>query len=263
MSAEKIRPSIDQDKEMVAKNIELEKLYGGYFGNPENCAPFIEHLPQDLFSNKTPVILDAGSSQGVVGEYVSNEFIKRGSTPRLILMDTNDAALKKSFVATEKIVADLKNIPLGDSSINLALLRSVLHYESDIGEQKKILRELYRVLSSEGVLVSQFASFDNEETANAFNRMFKFLKRNVGFVSKESGIKMHEEVFGTIYKVSSAASLNESITEFGQRVGRDEIKRAKQYIEEHIGELSGILTNDNPFAWKIPFTIVSCKKEGI
>ena len=253
--------SIEQDKEMSARSTVLENLYGGYFGSQENCAYFSEHIPEDFFLRKNPTILDAGSSMGTVGKYVQRELLNKGVTSRLVLVDTNEEALKKSTSTAEKIVANLKGIPLPDSSVDMILLRSVLHYEPTLEAQQSIIKELHRVLIPGGILISQFGSFKDDKEAESFNQMFKFLKRDVGFVSSSTGVRLHEEVFGKAYKITNGPPLEESVTEFVERNGEDVSAGLIDYVKEHRAELHNVLVNDNPLTWRVGFTIASFIKE--
>ncbi|HCC06323.1 TPA: hypothetical protein DEP94_03140 [Candidatus Nomurabacteria bacterium] len=261
MKVDSVKPSIEQDRDMSQRATVLEDLYKGYFGSQENCRYFVEHIPQDFLSVSNPKVLDAGSSLGTVGKYVCRELSGQGITPQLILLDTNEEILKKSLDTLYKIVANLKQIPLADSSMNIILLRSVLHYEPTLEAQEAILKEIYRVLAPGGVFISQFGSFKDDDEAQAFNRLFKFLKRDVGFVSKDTGVKMHADVFDEIYKITEGPSLEENVDEFSARVGKDISGEVGDYISGHQSELKNILVNNNPITWRVGFTIVSCRKK--
>lgn len=261
IKTEKESSSTQMDEAMVKKGTTLEQLYGGYFGSAENCAFVAEHIPSRLFSLETPTIVDVGASQGTLGEYVREQFLEYGSKPRLILVDLNESALHNSEVQAEKIVSDAKRVPLQDASVDIALLRSVLHYESAIENQKKILEEMYRILIPGGILVSQFGSFPNEEDTDAFNNMFRSFGRDVNFVSRGAGIEMHKSVFSEIAKITDGPSLTETMDEFAVRMS-GQVAEANTYISEHLDELKGVLVNPvPPYAWRVPFTIVSCAKK--
>lgn len=262
IKTEKILSSTQQDEAMVKSGTALEQLYGGYFGSAENCAFVTAHIPSRLFSLEVPTIVDVGASQGTLGSYVTDKFLEHGSKPRLVLVDLNEEALSNSMVDAEKIVSDAKKVPIRESSVDIVLLRSVLHYESALENQKKILEEMHRMLVPGGVLISQFASFPNEAEVVSFNKMFHFFGRNANFISREVGVEMHKSIFSEIEKVTDGPPLTETMDEFAVRMSGGHAPDANKYISEHLDELKGILINPvPPYAWSVPFTIVSCIKK--
>lgn len=240
----------------------LEDLYQGFFGSKENCELLAQYIPEELYSLESPTIVDAGSSQGILGNYVREEFAKRGSKPRLVMIDTNSVAMKQSQVQAEKIVGNLTESPLISESADLVILRSVLQYVA-MEEQIKILEEINRILKPGGVLLSQFCSYATQKQAEYFNELFISAKRKVAFCGKEEGIKMHQQIFDVITE-AEGPTLHETFDEFfKQRINapNSQIEEAEKYISEHTEELDGVLTSkEKPYSWEIPYTIAICKK---
>ncbi|MFA5871568.1 MAG: class I SAM-dependent methyltransferase [Parcubacteria group bacterium] len=242
----------------------LEKIYNGYFSSRENCEIFAENIPPEIFELENPTIIDAGSSQGILGNYIREKFIASSKKAKLVMVDMNKVAMEKSPVQADKVVGDLVKNPLPDESADIVLLRSVLQYVEG-KDQAAILRQIYRVLKPGGILVSQFGSFKDKEQAEAFNGIFGFAHRKVSFSGKEEGIALHEQIFDEISRISVGPKLYEKFDEFFvTRVNASpaDIAEAKKYISEHVERLGEVLTRkDNPYAWKIPYTIITCKKK--
>jgi len=258
--------ALSQDREMLERGMRMEELYDGYFSSRKNCQAILPHIPREMFEIKNPVIIDAGSSEGTLGVFVKEEFKKHGCNPRLILIDANATALEKSKAVAEKVVANLKNLSsIKSESINLVLLRSVLQYE-DYDRQAMILKEILRILSSGGILVSQFGSIPTRHSnleVSMFNGIFENFGRKVTFCSTLRGIALHGKIFSNISSAGIGPTLYESLTDFSHRVNAssDEISKAEEYIKEYALFFDHMLTSKQPpYAWKIPYTIVSCRK---
>ncbi len=241
----------------------LEQLYGGFFGSRENCELFAQNVPDELYEIKNPTIVDAGSSQGILGNYIREKFREKGSEAQLIMIDTNKVAMEESPVEANKVVGNLIENPLENESADVVILRSVFQYV-ETKDQIRILKEIYRILKQDGYLISQFGSFENQDQANAFNKIFSFAKRAVNFCGEKEGIEMHEKIFDKISKVNSGPTIFETFDEFFTvriNAPANQIGEAKKYIGEHVKELGTALTNQtDPYGWKIPYTIITCKK---
>jgi ubiquinone/menaquinone biosynthesis C-methylase UbiE len=246
------------------KGKSLEKLYGGYFGKKENCALFAKYIPKELFDVKNPVIVDAGSGQGILGDFIRKIFLKHGSRPKLILIDANKIALGMSPIKAKKIVRHLTGIPLRKNSVDLIVLRSVLQY-MEPREQVQVLKELFRCLKPNGALISQFGSFKTQQQANLFNKIFYIAAgRQVKFCGKHEGIKMHKKVCTKIDVVGKGPTLHETFNEFfidRINANQKEQERARRFIHKHIAVLGNVLTRKtDPYAWQIPYTVIRCRK---
>ncbi len=242
----------------------LETLYQGYFGNKENCEAVAQCIPEASYLIQNPTIVDAGSSQGTLGNYMRERFIQRGSAPRLIMLDSNHIAMNQSSVTAEKIEGDLKENPLANESADIVLLRSVLHYVNK-EDQTRILREIHRTLKPYGILISQYVSFATQAQADCFNKLFTFAAgRTIAFCGKDEGITLHKDVFDTILQIAEGPTLFETFDEFfNDRVhaSDEQIVGAKQYINEHLNDLGDVMTSkEDPYAWRIPYTIMVCQK---
>lgn len=242
---------------------ELEKLYAGFFGSQENCEAFARLIPEDFYSRENLVIVDAGSSKGTLAHYMGEECKKRGKEAKLIMVDTNSVAMAESPVRAEKITGDLLENPLPNETADLVILRSVLQYMND-EDQAKLLEGLRKNLKPGGILVSQFGSYDTQEQAEAFNKLFDCAKRPVNFCGKQKGIELHEAVFGEIAETSEGPTLFETFDDFFVRrieAPEDQKEAAKKYLAENVEKLGNVLTSkEDPYAWQIPYTIVRCEK---
>lgn len=72
-----------------------------------------------------------------------------------------ELALKENYVAQEKIPANLTKLPLKDKSVDLAMMRYVLQWNSQESQQK-ILQEIARVIK--GFAIIQHVGADNTYT---------------------------------------------------------------------------------------------------
>jgi ubiquinone/menaquinone biosynthesis C-methylase UbiE len=266
--SENVESGMKQDIELATRAGEgkaraLEELYQGFFGSEENCEIFARHIPNEIYDRENATIVDAGSSQGTLGNYVREKFRKNGSDARLVMIDTNAVAMKQSSVQAEKIEASLMETPLASETADLVILRSVLQYVEP-KYQAKILEEIKRILKPGGILVSQFCSYDTQEQANCFNGLFDVAKRRVNFCGKEEGIDLHRKIFDKIEEIADGPTLYETFDEFFVRrinAPEEQMKEAKEYIRQNIEGLQGVLTHhEEPYAWQIPYTIVTCKK---
>jgi len=243
-------------------NTALEGLYQGFFGSRENCEIFAQHIPEAMYAIEHPVIVDAGSSQGTLGNYVREKFEQHGRSAKLILIDTNGVAMEQSPVQATKIVGNLIESPLPEASADVIILRSVLQY-AETKDQIKILEGIKRALKPEGILINQFASYDSQRQAEAFNRIFNSIRR-VNFCGKEEGVALHKSVFGAVDEVASGPTLYENFDDFFVariQASEEVIAEKKKYISEHIDDLGDVLTSkEDPYAWKMDYTIVRCKK---
>ena len=165
-----------QDKAMAERAASgdgqaLEQLYSGFFGSRENCEVFARLVPEEFYARGNTVIVDAGSSQGTLGNYMREKFQEHGSRARLIMVDTNATAMANSPVEAKKIKGDLLENPLPNESADLIILRSVLQYMGP-DDQRRLLEGLYRALKPGGMLVSQFAAFGSHAQAETCNDVF-------------------------------------------------------------------------------------------
>lgn len=264
-----IRKSVQkQDIETTKRAIEgrgqkLEELYSGFFGSRENCEKFAQLVPEEFYQRENAVIVDAGSKQGTLGNYMREKFQEHGSDAKLIMIDTDLESMKKSPVEAEKIEGDLLENPLPNETADLIILRSVLQYMTP-ENQRELLDGLRRNLKPGGILVSQFGSYDTQTQADAFNGIFMCAKRPVNFCGKNEGVELHKSVFGKVAEVSDGPTLHETLDDFFvARIAapEDQIEAAKKYISENIETLGNVLTKkEDPYAWQIPYTIVRCEK---
>lgn len=256
------RQDIETAQRATKGNTALEGLYQGFFGSRENCEMFAQHIPESMYAIEHPVIVDAGSSQGTLGNYVREKFEQHGRSAELILVDTNDVAMEQSPVWATKIVGNLIESPLPEASADIIILRSVLQY-AETKDQIRILEGIKCALKPEGILLSQFVSYDSQEQADVVNRIFSPVRR-VKFCGKEEGVAMHKAVFGEVDEVAAGPTLYESFDDFFvTRIQASEgvVAEAKKYIGEHVDELGDVLmSKEDPYSWKMDYTIVRCKK---
>lgn len=242
---------------------ELEQLYSGFFGSMENCEEFAKVIPEEFYNRENIVIVDAGSKKGTLGNFMREKFKEHNKDAKLILIDTDAEAMAKSPVEAEKIEGDLLENPLPKETADLIILRSVLQYMKH-EDQVKLLEGLRNNLKPGGILVSQFGSYDTQEQAEAFNKIFG--KPEVNFCSKQSGVELHKSVFGELAEIADGPVLKETFDDFFVsriNASQAQIEATKKYISENVENLGNVLTRtEDPYAWQIPYTIVRCEKRG-
>jgi len=137
-----IKQDIETAKRAAAgKGKALEKLYGGFFGSRKNCEIFAENIPSEILKLENPTIVDAGSSQGILGNYIREKFIAGGKKAKLVMVDLNKVAMEQSPVQADKVVGNLVENPLCDESADIVILRSVLQYVEK-KDQAEILKQI-------------------------------------------------------------------------------------------------------------------------
>lgn len=152
----------------------VEKMYGE---SPKFIAGIIRN---HLKSRAEPYrLLDVGSFQGELLNKILAE-LKGDYAFHTIGLDTDEKALSANEISDETMLGDATHIPLADKSVDLAIARYVLQWNS-AERQKLILKELGRVC-----------------------RQF-FIIQHVGATRQdilEWQERMHQLVFGGVPKVS-------------------------------------------------------------
>lgn len=142
----------------MAAGVEISKVHGGYFSNPENTRQFCEiglvpiqaHLPSSL------LYIDAGGGEGFLCQSVLEYLQRVGYVVGAIVADGNQQYLDRAQARKLKtVLCNLEDGPF--TGVDLITMRAVLHYNTP-ERQVAILRSMYQALKEGGYLVHQVSS---------------------------------------------------------------------------------------------------------
>ena len=138
--------------------VDISKVHGGYFSNPEVAMQFctigidtvISQLPQNV------QYIDFGCGDGYLAKAVVEHLKEKGKNVSAIVADANEGYLAKaSERGLQTYLGDLRErFARGQ---DLITMRAVNHY-SDPVDQMRILRNAFHSLKEGGVLLSQVSS---------------------------------------------------------------------------------------------------------
>jgi cyclopropane fatty-acyl-phospholipid synthase-like methyltransferase len=103
-------------------------------------------------------VLELGSADGYLGEYICNYLRSKGKRPTLTLVDMSAAHLRENKnKATRKIRADLLSLDLTGKGapFDLIVMRSVLHYFPTRALQVRVLKRVRAHLAPGGAFLNQ------------------------------------------------------------------------------------------------------------
>lgn len=142
----------------IAGKVEISKVFGGYFSNPENAQAFIdlgikpilEELPKNIKYS------DFGGGDGYLGKFVADYLKKNEKKVDTLIIDANPEYLKKAkSLGLKTKVANIQDIKV--KNFDLITMRAVNHY-NPLKEQIKILKNAHNSLKKGGYLVSQIST---------------------------------------------------------------------------------------------------------
>ena len=157
---------------------ETSKVFAGYYKSETNKEMYAETAKffADKIRDRLPVrenpytIADIGAFQGeLLGNIISLLPEYKFKTTAI---DINADALLNNK-ANQKTNADVNNIPLPDQSVDIAIMRYVLQFNS-IQKQREIIREIARIIKSFALI--EHVGADIEETEEWRDRMDKLFR---------------------------------------------------------------------------------------
>lgn len=269
----------DLDLEVGCIGTELGKYHGGYFANPSIAEVFPQTIDRDLWENDFPEevrVLGLGVGPALVETLVARKLEEMNFRVRLILSDRLEEAMKEYYPEyapegnVEKKVFDNKAIDLPDESVDLVVMRSVLHYESIIPMQVKVLREVHRVLRMGGIFLDQDLTFSTEEEASLARLERRLVGKNTSYCEEGRFLDMHEKVFGYENVRCSGRQPAPFYTDGTDYLERFKVPTERQdevigeiqkYIEDNSDKLlNAALNGDTFFRRTTPFKLLICKK---
>lgn len=130
----------------------VKEIYG------ESAVLFADIIKSKIQPEGTQSLIDIGSAKGELLSEIL-ELLPQYSFA-VTATDTNPKAIEEN-IATNKIVADAESLPVNNKSIDIALMRYVLQFNS-LQSQEIILSEVSRVIKRIGII--QHGGSDNEDS---------------------------------------------------------------------------------------------------
>lgn len=182
----------------IKASVDISKVHGGYFGNPENADKFVEvavasiekSLPQELS------YFDFGGGEGLLTNTVKTFLEKRGHTVKAGVLDANPVYSKKvAEKGLEFINSDIFNSGL--SNLDLITMRAVLHYNVE-DKQLPLIKKIYSQITPGGFLIHQISA-GSKLNAILRSTIVNFLslgrvkgKESYHWVSVDEALELHK-----------------------------------------------------------------------
>lgn len=180
------------------------------------------------------------------------------------------------------VIADVQHLPLTPDSQDLILSRSVNHYQTGEGVEKKFYEEVARVLKPGGIYLNQTISLESEAECELLMKIHALVPKIVDLKNRARLEEILREVFGGVTKTESQTARELEITKKGfiARFGPkekdfgniDEYKTAINEFEKKIAQITDLIKSvpesdrphiwltNNDFGFNIPYTIFKCIK---
>ena len=141
-------------------SVEISKVHGGYFSNPDRAQEFAEfglaeleaELPHDVR------YADFGGGEGFLAQHIKAYLESSGHQVSVRLVDANERylAAAKEKTAIDGIVVDLREY-VSAEPLDLISTRAVHHYNS-FEDQERIMQNIRASLTPDGFYVNQLSS---------------------------------------------------------------------------------------------------------
>lgn len=188
---------------------------------------------------KKPKTLDIAGSFGRIG----SELIKRNLVESLVDLDLNEKFLQtaKSHQAIKVVQGDMRDLGFQDRSFDLALIMFTSFGYFDDEDNFKVLREAYRVLDYDGVLILDLPNYNR--ISNNFSAYREMPLRNGGVLKYRKGIEGNYLIeersrlrgdgeIENLLPIKLRIYSLEEIVELCQEVGFDDVKAVDQELKE-------------------------------
>lgn len=160
-----------------------------YFANPKIMSEFCEFVKQALKSTSGEInMLDLGSADGVLGEFVAKELRKNREVSLTLLDIVPEHLSANSNPATKKIAMSVLDWEETDK-YDLIIVRSLLHYFPK-SDQLKIIKKIKQALTKTGVAV--VAAFIQKPQSV---KLFLELNKTIGKKLQLMNVAELEELF--------------------------------------------------------------------
>ncbi len=227
---------------MLAKiqGILAEKLFHGFSGNQTiklvygESSELFAKIIQKEFIKGIYSLLDIGSHKG---EFLQDLLENLGEYNfDTTAVEINDFDLSQN-IAKNKVLSDVKKIPLDDKNFDITVSRYVLAWNS-LENQKKIISEIKRLTKGVAIIQHQGADKDNPEelqksSSELFSGIVKPLRREEFYFSTESEIEnilKEEDVKYEIIQSRKVEGLAELLIE-KYSLSDDEAEKTKEILK--------------------------------
>lgn len=195
---------------------------------------FSEEIKKRLLPNKEYVLADIGSFKGelinkileLLPEYKFNT----------VAVDINEEALKQNNLKT-KLVANADDLPFGDKSIDVEVVRFLLQWNS-WEKQREIIKEIARTVKEFALI--QHGGADSEDPDNWRFKMDQLLsgdtilklKRGEHFFSSREEIEIIMKEEGIKFERTQEKIIDDIATIYSERYGlnKDEDKKTRDIL---------------------------------
>lgn len=186
------------------QGILAEKLFHGFSDNKTiklvygESAELFSEIIKEEYKKGEYSLLDVGSHKGEFLQDLLSELPEYNFNTTAV--ELNDFDLNQN-IADNKILSDVKKIPLGDKNFDITVSRYVLAWNS-LENQKKIISEIKRLTRGIAIIQHQGADKDNPEelqksSGDLFSGVISQLKREEFYFSTEqeiAGILKDEDI---------------------------------------------------------------------
>lgn len=157
-------PSAVGSQADVSAGVNIEQVFGGYFGSQTNAEAFCKIGISPIEHNLPPDALyaDFGGGQGMLAQSVRAYLEEKGHRTQTTVVDGNQGYLESAHQrGLQTLLCNLETFALGLQ--DLITMRAVLHYNKP-QEQTTILRNIYNTLHTGGYFVHQVSSGSEENS---------------------------------------------------------------------------------------------------
>jgi len=158
----------------IAAHVEMGKLSGGYFSDPDIAQAFIDIAVKEIVPTLGGHVNygSFGGGEGYLTKRVADFIGSGGRGVSTLIVDANpDYLAKAAKMGLAAICADLSEIAL--SGFDLITMRSVNHYNA-MSVQQQIVDAAFSALSEGGWLISQNLSGPSEAYCRLASQLSKF-----------------------------------------------------------------------------------------
>lgn len=142
----------------IQAGVDISKVVGGYFENPDNVKAFCEIGIRPIIEKLPPKVryVDFGGGQGFLGLGVKEYLVAQGLTPEATVADGNTSYLGEAGkLGLTTVACNLEACAF--EGVQLATMRAVLHYNSP-EKQLAIVKNIQQCLAVDGYFVHQVSS---------------------------------------------------------------------------------------------------------
>lgn len=232
-------------------------LYGGFFADVDFISELIKvYIDNVWFDNRK--VLELWANNWVISSALKN----RIPNNNYIIADLNYEALVENNDIDNKVTCDNKNLSFDNNSIDVVIMRSVLHYEKTDSDIIKVLGEIRRVLKDGWVLIDESAVTVSDEDKLFLASLHKLVGKNMTMNTPSHLLELYRKSWFKIDKFTpSNFRLKSYLTDFLNRYKcyEDTRQNAIVIINQYNNSPIVHIDWDKSF-WDINYSIFVAKK---